>query len=80
LFHRVLIPFSAPSNVKVGLDYIMKNADNEVGTAWHYNRIFVLICAIRSTAPLQVVALLPTATDAGAPLNSSLQSFCLFSF
>ena len=29
MFHLVLTPFSAPSNVKVGLDYIMKNADNE---------------------------------------------------
>ena len=28
-----LTPLSAPSNVKVGLDYIMKNADNEVRAA-----------------------------------------------
>lgn len=34
--HELTSP-SAPSNVKVGLDYIMKNADNEVGSPAQLN-------------------------------------------
>ena len=33
LFYSDWSLFSAPSNVKVGLDYIIKNADNEVAPA-----------------------------------------------
>ncbi len=60
--------FSAPSNVKVGLDYIMKNADNEVFALYQFHAQqteLLTIMMIRFSVLLPAAAPHQMATDAG---------------
>jgi hypothetical protein len=63
-FERVRLSINAPSNVKVGLDYIMKNADNEVFHSMTYRQLCFDLFN-RFSALSQVAVHHLTATDAG---------------